>query len=91
MVEAEDIVEKCRGLIIQDDVDSIVERQFCSFVLADEGATPGFLVVPVMRSNERLMLGLDQVFPFEMESWLTNFFDGNKIRGTYYACCNSDI
>ena len=77
MVEAEDIVEKYQGLIIQDDVDSIVERELRSFVLADEERW-GFLVVPVMRSNERLMLGPDQFFLFEMESWLTNFFDGTK-------------
>ena len=77
VVEAEDIVEKYQGLIIQDDVDSIVERELRSFVLADEERW-GFLVVPVMRSNERLMLGPDQFFLFEMESWLTNFFDGTK-------------
>ena len=77
MVEAEDIVEKYQGLIIQDDVDSIVEKELRSFVLADEERW-GFLVVPVMRSNERLMLGPDQFFLFEMESWLTNFFDGTK-------------
>ena len=77
MVEAEDIVEKYQGLIIQDDVDSIVEKELRSFVLADEERW-GFQVVPVMRSNERLMLGPDQFFLFEMESWLTNFFDGTK-------------
>lgn len=77
MVEAEDIVEKYQGLIIQDDVDSIVEKELRSFVLADEERW-GFLVVPVMRSNERLMMGPDQFFLFEMESWLTNFFDGTK-------------
>lgn len=77
MVEAEDIVEKYQGLIIQDDVDSIVEKELRSFVLADEERW-GFLVVPVMRSNERLMMGPDQFFLFEMESWITNFFDGTK-------------
>ena len=76
-VEAEEIVEKYQGRIPQDDVDSIVERELRSFVLADEDRW-GFLVVPVMRSDERLMLGPDQFFLFEMENWLTNFFDGTK-------------
>lgn len=75
--EAEDIVDKYQGRIIQDDVDSIVEKEFRAFVLADEDRW-GFLVVPVMRSDERLMLGPDQFFLFEMENWLTNFFDGTK-------------
>ena len=34
--EAEEIVEKYQGQIIQDDVDSIVEKELRSFVLADE-------------------------------------------------------
>lgn len=76
-VEAEDIVDKYKGRIIQDDVDSIVEKELRAFVLADEERW-GFWVVPVMRSVERLMLGPDQFFLFEMENWLTNFFDGTK-------------
>ncbi len=76
-VEAEDIVEKYQGRIPQDDVDSIVEKELRSFVLADEDRW-GFWVVPVMRRDERLMLGPEQFFLFEMENWLTNFFDGTK-------------
>lgn len=75
--EAEEIVEKYQGQIIQDDVDSIVEKELRSFVLADEEQW-GFLVVPVLRKEERLMLGPDQFFLFETEDWLTNFFDGTK-------------
>ncbi len=75
--EAEEIVEKYQGQIIQDDVDSIVEKELRSFVLADEERW-GFLVVPVLRKEERLMLGPDQFFLFETEDWLTNFFDGTK-------------
>ncbi len=75
--EAEEIVEKYQGQIIQDDVDSIVEKELRSFVLADEEWW-GFLVVPVLRKEERLMLGPDQFFLFETEDWLTNFFDGTK-------------
>lgn len=37
-----------------------------------------FYMVPVLRKEERLMLGPDQFFLFETEDWLTNFFDGTK-------------
>lgn len=76
-VEAEGIVAKYGNKIIQDHVDSIVDRELRSFVLADEERW-GFLVVPVLRKKERLMLGPDQFFLFETENWLTNFFDGTK-------------
>lgn len=75
--EAEEIVEKYQGRIIQDEVDSIMNRELRSFVLADE-ARWGFLVVPVLREEEKLMLGPDQFFLFETENWMTNFFDGTK-------------
>ena len=76
-VEAETIVEKYENRIIQDDVDSIVNRELRAFVLADEERW-GFIVIPVLREEEQLMLGPDQFFHFETESWLTNFFDGSK-------------
>ncbi len=77
IVEAEDIVEKYGGRIVQDDVDSIVNKELRAFVLADEERW-GFLVVPIMRKEEKLMAGPEQFFLFETESWLTNFFDGTK-------------
>lgn len=76
-VEAEQIVEQYRGGIIQDDVDSIVDRELRCFILADEERW-GFVVVPILRNDERLMLGPDQFYLFEIESWLMNFFDGTK-------------
>ena len=54
-----------------------MNRELRSFVLADE-ARWGFLVVPVLREEEKLMLGPDQFFLFETENWMTNFFDGTK-------------
>lgn len=75
--EAEDIVAKYKGQIAQDDVDSIINKEFRSFVLADEERW-GFHVVPVLRKEEKLMAGPSQFFLFETESWLTNFFDGTK-------------
>ena len=76
-VEAEDIVERYEKRIVQDDVDSIVNRELRAFVLADEERW-GFLVVPVLRKEEKLMLGPDQFYLFEMENWVMNFFDGTK-------------
>ncbi|MGN6710544.1 molecular chaperone [Anaerocolumna jejuensis] len=75
--EAEEIVEKYHNEILQDDVDSIVDRELRCFVLADEERW-GFAVVPVLRNEEQLMLGPDQFYLFEIESWLMNFFDGTK-------------
>ncbi|MDE7202942.1 MAG: hypothetical protein K2O91_13805, partial [Lachnospiraceae bacterium] len=63
--------------IPQDDVDTIVNRELRSFILAD-GQRGGFLVVPILRDDGRLMLGPDQFFLFETEGWMTNFFDGTK-------------
>ncbi len=75
--EAEQIVEKYPDGIRQDDVDAIVDRELRFFVLADEERW-GFIVVPVLRSGEQLMLGEERFFLFETEGWLTNFFDGTK-------------
>lgn len=75
--EAEEIVDKYEGRIPQDDVDTIVNRELRSFILADEQRW-GFLVVPVLREDEKLMLGPDKFFLFETEGWMTNFFDGTK-------------
>ncbi|MGN0304668.1 MAG: molecular chaperone [Lachnospiraceae bacterium] len=76
-IEAESIVEKYENRIIQDDVDTIVNRELRAFVMADEERW-GFVVVPILREDEQLMLGPDQFFHFETEDWMTNFFDGTK-------------
>lgn len=75
--EAEEIVKRYRGEIIQDDIDSIVNKEVRFFILADEERW-GFVSVPILRKAEQIMLGTEQFFPFETESWLTNFFDGTK-------------
>lgn len=75
--EAEEIGELYEGRILQDDIDAIVDREIRSFVLADEERW-GFRVVPVLRKDEKLMLGPEEFFLFETENWLTNFFDGTK-------------
>lgn len=76
-IEAEKIVEKYHNQILQDDIDSIVDRELRCFVLADEERW-GFVVVPILRNEEQLMLGPDQFYLFETESWMNNFFDGTK-------------
>ena len=77
VAEAEEIVAQYKGEILQDDVDAIVNKELRFFVLADEERW-GFVVVPVLRRDEQLMLGAEQFFLFETDSWLTNFFDGTK-------------
>ena len=75
--EAGDILEKYHGEILQGDLDTIINRELKFFVLGDEERW-GFVVVPVLRKEEQLMLGPDHFFLFETDSWLTNFFDGTK-------------
>ncbi len=76
-VEAQDVLDRYRGEILQGDLDTIVNRELKFFVLGNEERW-GFLVVPVLRREEQLMLGPDHFFLFETDSWLTNFFDGTK-------------
>jgi len=76
-VEAQDVLDRYRGEILQGDLDTIVNRELKFFVLGNEERW-GFLVVPVLRKEEQLMLGPDHFFLFETDSWLTNFFDGTK-------------
>jgi len=75
--EAEEIVKKYNKEIIQDDIDSIVNKEVRFFILADEERW-GFVIVPILRKEEQIMLGIEQFFPFETENWMTNFFDGTK-------------
>ncbi len=76
-VEAEDILDRYHGEILQGDLDTIVNRELKFFVLGDEERW-GFMVVPALRKDEQLMLGPDHFFLFETDSWMTNFFDGTK-------------
>ncbi len=75
--EAEDIIEQYHGEILQDDLDSIVNRELKFFVFGDEDRW-GFVVVPILRDTDKLMLGPDHFFLFETDSWMMNFFDGTK-------------
>ena len=75
--EADDIVLKFDGQIIQDDLDDIVEKEMKFFVLAEENNW-GFSVVPVYRLEDKLYTTEDKFFSFETENWLKNFFDGTR-------------
>lgn len=67
--------------IPQDETDSIEGREVKFFVWS-ESKRWGFLVVPIYRqenqSKEMIMLGKEQFFSFENDSWVENFFDGTK-------------
>lgn len=76
-VQPKDVVAEYQGEILQDEVDSIVDRELKFFVLADEEQW-GFHVVPVLRNEGQLKLGMEHFFQFEIEAWVANFFDGTK-------------
>lgn len=61
--------------IEQDETDVITEREAKFFVWADPSLW-GFHVLPVTRIKESLMTGKPAFYPFENDSWVTNFFDG---------------
>lgn len=63
--------------IPQKDTDDIVDHEVKFFVWA-RPEDWGFLVVPLYRGQECLMLGKEQFFSFENDSWVQNFFDGTK-------------
>lgn len=63
--------------IRQDDTDDIVEREVKFFVWS-RTEDWAFAVVPVCRQNEELYLGKEEVFSFENDNWVRNFFDGMK-------------
>lgn len=61
----------------QDETDDIVKGEVKFFVsaLLDEW---GFLIVPVARGEEGLLLGKEEFFAFEDSDWETDYFDGLK-------------
>ena len=74
-VTYEDIERRHGDFIPQAEVDAINNDEVRYFVWVD-GSTWGFTVVPVSRENEQLYIGLPQIFAFENENWLVNYFDG---------------
>lgn len=76
-VSDEDVREIYQGKIPQKDTDDIVDREVKFFVWA-RPQDWGYVVVPMYRSRESLMMGREQFFSFENDSWVQNFFDGTK-------------
>lgn len=76
-VSDEDVRMTYGGKIPQKDTDDIVDREVKFFVWA-RPQDWGYMVVPMYRSKESLMMGREQFFSFENDSWVQNFFDGTK-------------
>jgi hypothetical protein len=73
----EEIEEKYKGLIIQDETDNIVNKEVKFFVWPQKEEW-GFCVVPILREDEALFIGKEGFFNFENDTWERNFFDGLK-------------
>lgn len=76
-IEADKVISKYDGQIIQDDLDDIFEREMKFFVLSEESSW-GFFVVSMYRLDDKLYILKDQFFSFETEGWIANFFDGTR-------------
>ena len=63
--------------ILQADTDDIVEHEVKFFVWA-KPMDWCFVTVPVYRKEKMLYLGKEEIFAFEDEGWVQNFFDGTK-------------
>lgn len=73
----EDIDQKYKGTVIQEETDNIVEGEMKFFVWASKPRW-GFVVLPVLRTGEQLYQGEETFFEFEDGTWELNFFDGKK-------------
>ncbi|TCO71509.1 acetate and sugar kinases/Hsc70/actin family protein [Marinisporobacter balticus] len=73
----EEIEEKYKGFIIQDETDNIVNKEVKFFIWAKKEEW-GFCVVPILREDEALLIGKEAFFNFENDTWERNFFDGLK-------------
>lgn len=76
-VTYDEISELYADRIPQDEADVIENGEVRYFVWADKGQW-GFSVVPLLRSDEQLRIGDQQLFPFENDSWIVNYFDGTR-------------
>ena len=63
--------------ILQEDTDNIVEQEVKFFVWA-RPEDWAFSVTPVYRKNRCLYLGKEEIYYFENDGWVQNFFDGMK-------------
>lgn len=73
----EEINQKYRGTVIQEETDTIVEGEMKFFVWLSK-QNWGFVVFPVLRDGEQLYTNEEKFFDFEDDTWELNFFDGKK-------------
>lgn len=76
-VTYEEIVALYGEQIPQVEADIIENGEVRYFVWADRGQW-GFSVVPILREHEQLRIGEQQLFPFENDNWIVNYFDGTR-------------
>ncbi|MHC1686029.1 MAG: molecular chaperone [Clostridiaceae bacterium] len=74
---AEEIENMYYGVINQHDTDNIVNDEVKFFVYPIEEEW-GFSVVPILRQEEKLLIGKEAFFSYENDQWETNYFDGLK-------------
>ena len=61
--------------INQHETDNIENNEIKFFVWSDENIW-GFYVLSILRENDELYLGKEQLYYFENDKWERNFFDG---------------
>lgn len=73
----EEIEQRYRGTIIQEETDIIIEGEMKFFVWVSKKRW-GFVVLPVLRDGEQLYTDEEKFYDFEDDTWELNFFDGKK-------------
>ncbi|WP_425448053.1 hypothetical protein [Dethiothermospora halolimnae] len=76
-ITVEEIEEKYKGIIVQDETDTIINNEIKFFVWSIREQW-GFCVVPILRKDEKLFIGREEFYDFENDNWECNFFDGLK-------------
>ena len=77
IVTQNEINEQYPGTILQEETDIIIEGEIKFFVWPSRKGW-GFVVLPVLREQSRLMWGEETFFAFEEDTWEENFFEGKK-------------
>ena len=77
IVTQNEINEQYPGTILQEETDIIIEGEIKFFVWPSRKGW-GFVVLPALREQSRLMWGEETFFAFEEDTWEENFFEGKK-------------
>lgn len=77
-VHTNDEIRRIYGSYIQQkETDNIVNGEVKFFVWAKQEEW-GYLVVPICRKEDELLLGKQEFYCFENDSWVNSFYDGTK-------------